>query len=82
MNYRYIIVLLIASLFVHCNPNHTHDQEPAIDDHEMEDHDENEVELSMVQIENIGLEYGRLTPRKIQSTLKLTGRIEMRSREQ
>lgn len=75
MKYRYLSILILTFFLVQCNVDREHDDQS--EEQEMEAHDENEVELSRIQIENIGLKYGKLTPRKIESTLKLTGRIEM-----
>lgn len=83
---KYItIILLTAILFSNChshdhdghdhdNHDHSgHDHGDAHDDHE----EEKEIALTAEQIKNIGLRYGKIENRKIQSKVKLTGRVEL-----
>ena len=54
---------------------HAHEGETASGNNE--EHDDDEIKLSQIQMENIGIEYGQIESRKIQSILNLTGRIEI-----
>lgn len=83
---KYItIVLLIAFLVSNCH-NHDHDHDhagedahdhDAHDDHEAHGEAEEEIMLTAEQLNNIGLKYGKIENRKIQSKVKLTGRVEL-----
>ncbi|MFK7806882.1 MAG: efflux RND transporter periplasmic adaptor subunit, partial [Saprospiraceae bacterium] len=88
MKYLTIVLLLIFTTACH-NHDHDHDHNHADDPHTDQDHVDDphsdhhaeeagdEVALTTVQIKNIGLEYGAIQNRKIQSKVKLTGRVEL-----
>ncbi|MFT6018794.1 MAG: cobalt-zinc-cadmium efflux system membrane fusion protein [Flavobacteriales bacterium] len=87
---RYItIILLTVLLFSNCH-NHDHEGHDHGDSHEGHDHgdaaadagheeeeEEKEIALTSEQIKNIGLRYEKIESRKIQSKVKLTGRVEL-----
>lgn len=85
--YKFIVVLLSLSLFqFSCGHSHSHDQH---EDHahqhttksemgsEEEEHGENEVHLTKVQIQTIGLTTGSFQPIKISGFMKANGIMDL-----
>ncbi len=69
-----LLILLAACKDAHHEEDaHDHDHKAMTTSMPEDDH----IELTQTQISNIGLKYGKITPRKIRSTVKLTGRIEL-----
>jgi membrane fusion protein, heavy metal efflux system len=74
---KYLTILLLALLFTNC---HSHEHGDGHDHGEAPGeaaHPENEVALNAEQLKNIGIQYGKIENRKIQSKVKLTGRVEL-----
>ena len=57
-------------------PSCAHDHEHG-DGETTEENNPNEAALTMEQMENIGLELGRLTPKNLNATLKVNGQLEL-----
>ncbi|MEE9372018.1 MAG: efflux RND transporter periplasmic adaptor subunit [Saprospiraceae bacterium] len=74
---KHTIVILFTILFSSCF--HSHDSHDHGEEEKTENKAKDELELNAIQIKNIGLKYGKVTNRNINSVLKLTGRIEMPS---
>ncbi len=80
--YFKIFLVFIAAVLFSC---HIAEQDSDDDHHQMEDdhvHDdhgdgEDHIAFTPTQIENIGLVYGKLRSQNIQSTVQLTGRVEL-----
>lgn len=78
---KYIPIILVIFLFVSCHThdhdahgNHTHGNDAHAEHGEEA---EDEIALTVEQLKNIGLQYGKIENRKIQSKVKLTGRVEL-----
>jgi len=81
-----IIILLYSLLLINCShshdPNspdgHTHEEADAHAHEEMEeDHEEDEVGLTVLQMEKIGLKLGSFEQKNLKSTVKVNGELEL-----
>ena len=83
---KYITIFLLACIpFWSCQNNSKELESEASHSHEADEHSHDdeaegvteEVELTKVQIEKIGLKYGRIELRNLSSTIKLNGVLEI-----
>ncbi len=75
----YLLFIGLPMLVISCRESHSHgtDDLHAMESDSKEHNDE--VHLTQVQMENIGISYESITPRNIRSTVKLNGRVELPS---
>lgn len=81
---KYILLLLLPLFcLAHCTHDHAHDHDhDHADDHAMEgmeeeEHQEDEVGLTAIQMKNIGLQMGALEQKNLKATVKVNGQLEL-----
>ncbi len=91
MNHKFLLLIsftiLIACAHDHADGDHEHDHDHATaeahddhhdhDDHDMEEAHEDEVGLTTIQMEKIGLALGSFEQKNLKSTLKVNGQLEL-----